>query len=65
MTEGKAITRYHIILKKCIEGQPPVMTAADVGEKKYMLCLGIIQDRFGIQVMPNGERKMRKGGGQK
>ena len=59
MTEGKANTRYHIILKKCTAGENPVITGCDIGKAKYDLCQLIIHDRIGLNLDADGIRKMR------
>lgn len=64
MTEPLKV-RHHIELKKCEVGKNPVISVANISEKKYALCLGIINDTFGIEIKPNGQRKMRKGGNGK
>jgi len=65
MTAGAAKTRYHIVLKKCTEGEMPVITACDIGKDKYDIIQGLIRDRYGIKLNENGERVMRKGGGKR
>lgn len=65
MTEGKAKTRYHIVLRKCTEGENPVITAADIGKERYDICQLVIHDRQGLKLDADGIRKMRKGGGRK
>jgi hypothetical protein len=65
MTVGKANTRYHVTLRKCTDGEMPVITPCDVGKEKYDLIQLIIHDRYGLKLDADGIRKMRKGGGRK
>lgn len=65
MTAGQAKTRYHITLRKCTEGELPVITPCDIGKDKYDVIQGLIHERYGIKLNENGDRVMRKGGGRK
>ena len=48
MTEGKPVpARYHITLRKCIDGQNPVITTYLISEKTYHICQGLIHDKKG------------------
>lgn len=62
MAEEQAKTRYQITLRKCTDGQNPVITVSTLSKERYDIIQGLIHDR---KVDANGQKVLRKGGNRK